>query len=224
MKAYIFIASLLLLILLITIGVDVLVALGVFYVPIPLLLAVSILLKSWLITGGVFLWIQLLQLYRKVEIDFLTKAKTREVLFRELRILIESQGGQRAKEAFALIVFDIDNFKCINDELGHKIGDEVLMTISQKVRDTVRQTDIFARTGGEEFAIILPRTALDEAARLAERLRVRVHAPLMRSCQISASFGVSVWNGMEAVDEFYDRVDALMYEAKRAGKNTVIAQ
>lgn len=204
--------------------VDILLGMGYVQFPIPVLLTVSLLLKSWVVIGVIYLLRHRDLLYRQIEVDSLTKAYTREVFFNALQRLLSDQGGNRSVEDVSLILFDLDDFKCVNDQLGHQAGDRVLVNASSKVIQTIRHDDIFSRLGGEEFGIVLPRTSLDEAVKLAERLRIAVYEPSIKICPISASFGVSVWSREESADQMYNRVDRLMYRAKASGKNTVVAE
>jgi len=204
---------------------DLLLGFGVLsIVTVPVLLASSILIKILLLIASV----QFLQghdkLVRRSEIDGLTQAGTRELFFNTLDNALHTQGGQRAFEHISIILFDLDDFKGINDNMGHHVGDKVLLQISNATKAIIRQDDTFARLGGEEFGIILPRTTLADANKLADRIREAIAATSPRAYAVSASFGVGTWSGTETVDHLYARVDALMYRAKANGKNTVVSE
>ena len=128
----------------------------------------------------------------------------------------------------SLILADLDDFKRVNDEFGHPIGDELLQAFAQALLAYVRDIDIPARLGGEEFAVLLPETPLGGAAAVAERLqRFLTASPLLvrlgRDIGATASFGVAELHEFEAADEFLRRADAALYRAKAEGKNQVVA-
>jgi diguanylate cyclase (GGDEF)-like protein len=123
----------------------------------------------------------------------------------------------------SIVFFDIDHFKNVNDTYGHLVGDEVLRHIARLVKSTLRQSDMVARWGGEEFILLLPDTPLDSAARVAENLRAIIeHETFDVVEHISCSFGVSVLRENETDDELLQRVDELLYQAKTRGRNRVV--
>ncbi|MCL2319660.1 MAG: GGDEF domain-containing protein [Treponema sp.] len=134
-------------------------------------------------------------------------------------------------DPFCLVLFDIDDFKAINDTYGHNTGDQVLMEISEVVSANIRDSDIFARWGGEEFVILFGNTAIEHATDFAERLRKAVEDnPNGKAGKVTISIGVvqyrrekNTMNGESAFD-VVDRADVKMYEAKKAGKNRVVAE
>lgn len=192
-------------------------------VTIPLLLGTSIFLKVLILIGVALLLYQHRILITRSERDTLTKAYTRDIFFEQLDRLITSQGGNRSLEDISIILFDLDSFKQINDSLGHQIGDRVLVHIGNITHAVIRHDDIFARLGGEEFGILLPRTSVAEAAKLADRLRRNIEENTTRNYRVTASFGVAQWNRDETSSQLYARADALMYKAKYAGKNRVLS-
>jgi diguanylate cyclase (GGDEF)-like protein len=128
----------------------------------------------------------------------------------------------------ALVVSDIDDFKTVNDRYGHQLGDEVLRAFAEIIRAAVRAVDLPARPGGEEFAVILPETDLEEACLVAERLRTGLRDRSVElpgtELRVTASFGVASYSeGMSATDLFAV-ADAALYEAKAQGKNRVVAR
>lgn len=128
----------------------------------------------------------------------------------------------RYNRPLSLIMFDIDDFKQINDSFGHKAGDRVLSGLSLFVKEIIRDTDIFARIGGEEFIIICPETDLDGAARLAEKIRSSVEAKVFPGIgKITISLGVDIYNKEQEIGKLLGNVDKAMYMAKNAGKNAV---
>lgn len=134
----------------------------------------------------------------------------------------EINRAQRYERPLALIMIDIDHFKQINDTLGHERGDEALKDISARVRQRLRQTDVFARWGGEEFLILAVETTLQQAVTLAETLLTALRdASLAGIGSVTASFGVACYRSGETPDQWLKRVDDLMYQAKSEGRNRV---
>jgi diguanylate cyclase (GGDEF)-like protein len=134
---------------------------------------------------------------------------------------IERFGG-----ALALVVADLDWFKDVNDRFGHPAGDSVLREFAALLQDTVRDVDLAARWGGEEFLLILPGTDADGGAHLAERIRAALAGRIVLSADgtpipITASFGVAATPPATTAAELFSAADAALYEAKRNGKNRV---
>jgi diguanylate cyclase (GGDEF)-like protein len=128
-------------------------------------------------------------------------------------------------DPFCLLLFDIDDFKEVNDRLGHSAGDKVLIEITQTVTANIRGDDVFARWGGEEFVILFGTTDLAQAAELAERLRKAVEDNRGGEAEkVTISIGVAQYRRDETILDFINRADEKMYEAKRAGKNQVVAE
>jgi diguanylate cyclase (GGDEF)-like protein len=138
----------------------------------------------------------------------------------------EFQRASRYQNPLAAIMVDLDNFKIINDTLGHSAGDEVLTTIATRLQNAVRELDILGRYGGEEFVILAPQTGLAEACTVAERLRAIVTqepvAGPSGDIDVTASFGVAAMTGGEgSLSALLDRADKALYQAKSEGKNCV---
>ena len=129
----------------------------------------------------------------------------------------------------ALLLFDIDEFKQINDNYGHVIGDVVLSELCGVVRETLRPTDILARFGGDEFAIILPHTDATGAVAVAERVLRRVRALAIpadedAAIRCSISIGIAEFHGEGATaNDLIRRADERLYQSKRQGKNRYTA-
>lgn len=129
----------------------------------------------------------------------------------------------RLNHELSIVFFDIDHFKKINDTFGHNIGDDVLRGLASLVSGTIRRSDIFARWGGEEFLILLESTVLENAARMAEKLRKTImeyEFPEVR--QVTCSFGVTSYSPGEKGETFISRADSALYKAKESGRNRVI--
>jgi diguanylate cyclase (GGDEF)-like protein/PAS domain S-box-containing protein len=125
----------------------------------------------------------------------------------------------------AFIMYDIDHFKRINDNFGHDQGDVVLKAISKQVQTQIRDTDSLFRWGGEEFILLLPHTTGNEAVVLAERIRLGIeHTPFSIVGQVTCSFGVTAYNGRESGSHLFNRLDELLYESKKGGRNRVTAE
>ncbi|MFK5975057.1 MAG: diguanylate cyclase [Sulfurovum sp.] len=144
------------------------------------------------------------------------RAKLNEFVNYEIEI------AQRYKNSLSMILFDIDDFKKVNDTYGHLQGDEVLKKISYNTQQKIRKTDFFARWGGEEFIIIAPLTAINSIINLAQNIRItieRINFGEMGT--ITSSFGVTSYQKGDSMESMIERVDEAMYKAKREGKNRV---
>ncbi|MDP2760544.1 MAG: GGDEF domain-containing protein [Sideroxyarcus sp.] len=125
----------------------------------------------------------------------------------------------------AVMVIDIDHFKRVNDSYGHLVGDAALKSLANIMQINLRPHDLLVRYGGEEFAILLPDTALDEAKSIAERLRVMVAANEIESdglmFKITISIGIASIAGKGSLEEFFGAADRALYRAKEIGRNCV---
>lgn len=127
------------------------------------------------------------------------------------------------KSHLSLVIFDIDDFKKINDSHGHLAGDKVLVDAVKIVTNNMRKSDVFARWGGEEFVILLPNTEIQDAMEMTERLRVLISEYVFDGVgHVSCSFGVVSLKEEDNVDTFLHRADQRLYLAKGAGKNMVL--
>jgi len=126
-------------------------------------------------------------------------------------------------QSLCLMMIDIDHFKTFNDQYGHIAGDRVLLAVSEALRGYLRPTDLIARFGGDEFAVLLPGIALDQAQQTAERLRQHVAglSPSSLSSAITISIGVSANRPDDDVATLVTRADSAMYDAKDLGRNCV---
>ncbi len=140
------------------------------------------------------------------------------------RGLDDSLGSQlalvtRYHSVFSLVLFDIDHFKQINDQEGHLNGDRVIQELAQLLDESIRETDIIARYGGDEFVIIMPQTDLDGASIFAERLR----AGVAERMTITVSGGVTAARESDDPESLIARADTALYNAKTAGRNRVFS-
>ena len=130
--------------------------------------------------------------------------------------------GKRYATPLALIMYDIDRFKNVNDTYGHLVGDKVLVETSQTVAGRMRESDSLARWGGEEFMILAPHTDLEHALLLAEQVRAVVDDTTFSTVgRVTCSFGVTALCENDTVDKLIYRADAALYQAKRSGRNRV---
>lgn len=185
---------------------------------------IALLVLVELIIGGLILFLFIRVVRLKIEpgslLDPLTGCYNRNVFFAELQS--EISRAERYKVPFSLIEFDIDHFKKVNDSYGHDTGDRVLRELTAYVRGLLRSSDILARTGGEEFTIIVPHTDAADARRLAEKLRKEIEEYNFDLPEpVTCSFGVSTYSEGESWQDLFSRADELLYNAKENGRNRV---
>jgi diguanylate cyclase (GGDEF)-like protein len=131
--------------------------------------------------------------------------------------------AHRYNRRLALVVLDLDDFKAINDRIGHLTGDGVIAESAERVRDVVRSADIACRIGGDEFAVILPESTLADADQLYRRLQAAVSArPIGQAGRLSFSAGVAELKPEEDPTTFFERADEALYRAKKLGKAQVV--
>lgn len=135
----------------------------------------------------------------------------------------ECEREQRAGEGFSIIAADLDHFKRINDDYGHEGGDRVLTHFAQLLKANLRAIDLAARSGGEEFIVVMPMTGLDEAILTAERIRSSVSDMRVPGIEraIGASFGVAQSAATTDIAALVKQADDALYAAKQAGRNRV---
>lgn len=158
--------------------------------------------------------------------DELTRLGNRRAL--DLRLPPMLINAQLALEPVSVLVIDLDHFKRINDVFGHTVGDRVLVQVARLLREHLRDDDLVARTGGEEFVVVLPNTDRDQAFALCDRIRRRVHDCHWRAfapdaaveLQVTLSAGVACTPAYDG-GTLFERADLAMYKAKRAGRNRV---
>jgi diguanylate cyclase len=133
----------------------------------------------------------------------------------------ETTRAERYERDLSIILFDLDNFKAVNDTYGHAMGDDILKTVADIARTTLRNGDEVGRWGGEEFMVICPETDVGQACMVAERLREAMEKHPWPAVAVTASFGIARKQEGELLGSLYKRADTALYQAKRAGKNCV---
>ena len=163
-----------------------------------------------------------MELRRVASVDELTRLSNRRVFNDSLSHII-AEGGE---EPGALIIFDIDHFKKINDAFGHSAGDFVLQAVASIMKRTQPTDSVSCRIGGEEFAVVLSSDAGIDALDLAEKLRASIESANLVEIdgrQITASFGVARLRPHQSRQDLIDAADAALYQAKKAGRNTIVS-
>ena len=127
--------------------------------------------------------------------------------------------AQRYGRSLGLVIIDLDDFKAVNDRIGHLAGDGVLAEAAERVRDVVRSADVACRVGGDEFAVILPESGVQDAEQLYQRLQNAISSrPVGRAGRLQLSAGGTELRGDDDAVTFFQRADEALYRAKRAGK------
>ena len=170
-----------------------------------------------------------LQAEQLADTDALTGLNNRRAFFKSGQQLLSE--AHRFAQPASLIMFDLDHFKHINDQFGHATGDQVLRNIARICTETIRESDIAARIGGEEFAILLPQTNRIQALVLAERLRLAIEHNQTPPTACTASLGISCTDEQNhnnekgalahELDELLRMADQRLFEAKRNGRNCI---
>ncbi|AHK21732.1 sensor domain-containing diguanylate cyclase [Yersinia similis] len=154
------------------------------------------------------------------ETDVLTSAANRYLLEKVLKH--EYLRAKRFCQPLSLLSLDLDDFKSINDQYGHSVGDLTLTHIVDVIRNNIREIDVLGRWGGDEFMIVLPNTQLKDAKNLAEKIRERVALKLVEGyIRVTMSLGVVELQHNEAQEQLLIRADKMLYIAKAAGKNMI---
>ncbi len=164
------------------------------------------------------------RLQNLINYDGLTGALNRRSLNDRLELLqsLYFRHKSRGSNISSVIIFDIDNFKSINDTRGHLEGDKILIKLTKHIKTMIRKTDEFYRYGGEEFVVIVNGSNLFKAGELAEKIRAEIQEiELTKDLKVTASFGVAEVQSLEESNNWLARADKALYRAKRAGKNRV---
>jgi diguanylate cyclase (GGDEF)-like protein len=175
-----------------------------------------------LFAGGVYLLHLWKQSNTLARIDSLTGLANRGS-FKEA-LDVEIKRSNRYARPFSISFIDLDDLKSVNDQLGHKVGDKMIVQLAEAIRDTLRNADVAARLGGDEFALLLPETGEAGAEIVLERIQNRLkdfpkpHPEMF----LTISAGISTFmNGVGSVDAAIQSADQLMYQAKRSGKDCI---
>jgi diguanylate cyclase (GGDEF)-like protein len=156
----------------------------------------------------------------QADVDELTGLHTRRYFYETLAR--EIARAQRYNRRLALVVFDLDDFKAINDRSGHLAGDAVLSAVAERVRDVVRHSDIGCRVGGDEFAVVLPESTLADARQLYDRILAAVSSrPIGYANGLRLSAGIAELRPEDDSVTFFQRADEALLRAKEAGKGRV---
>jgi len=162
-------------------------------------------------------------LLEEASTDSMTGLYNRRFVIKQGKKLLSS--ALRHEHTMALIMCDIDKFKSVNDTFGHSVGDQAIVEFANILEQTVREEDIVARIGGEEFVILFPETELNEALDFAEKIRANTQAISINTQQgelkFTASFGVSNFDDMDIKSNF-KKADKALYRAKESGRNKVV--
>ncbi|WP_163338846.1 transporter substrate-binding domain-containing protein [Desulfopila sp. IMCC35008] len=162
------------------------------------------------------------KLHHYSTVDHLTQVLNRRAI--EKRLQSEIERTQITGAPLALVLFDIDHFKSINDTYGHPTGDKVLKKISTHVEGSIRHSDHLGRWGGEEFLIVLPNTALEGGEKMLENLRKSIETyDFGLERKVTVSFGLGQYGIGESMTAFISRVDNSLYKAKEKGRNMIIS-
>jgi len=158
---------------------------------------------------------------RLASADPLTGAKNRRAFYEIVNV--EIRRARRYAHTLTIAYLDLDDFKTLNDSLGHGVGDEALLTFVAAVQSTIRDVDTLGRIGGDEFSILFPETSAEEAEAVLERLSVCARGEFRRRAwSITVSCGAVAFVDIpDSAEELIDYADRCMYEVKRSGKNAV---
>lgn len=196
-----------------------------------LLFLVFVILGYVLVFAGISSASQIMSLqYTMERLEWTSKTDSLTGLYNRRYIMerIENEliSYKRNKKKFSLIISDIDFFKNINDTFGHDGGDRVLKVVSKSLQDAVREQDFISRWGGEEFLILLPETELEGGHILANKLKKMIDELMIDyngvELSITMTFGVTVNEEDEIIEDTIKKADAALYEGKSRGRNCVI--
>lgn len=166
------------------------------------------------------------RLSRLAHTDPLTGLSNRRDIYE--KIDYEIRRFERNKQSFSIVIGDIDDFKEINDNLGHDAGDFVLFSLASHIRSMLRKQDVVGRWGGEEFILMLPHTNLEGAEVIAEKVRHSIEEKVItykgNEISITITFGISAFDEMQLMDDCIKKADTALYKGKHKGKNCIEIQ
>lgn len=168
-------------------------------------------------THQLFTLTKITKLSNELQIDGLTGVYKKSYFNTQLERML------RDNEAFVLVVIDIDNFKVVNDTYGHQTGDSVLIEFSKLIQENIREYDLLARWGGEEFLLLFRHSNIENARKKVERIRQLIDENNFTEVgNVTASFGISLREENDDVQTLVKRADIALYDAKHSGKNRVV--
>lgn len=205
------------LLLLVTLGID---AQAVIDYPVPTIWALALIVS--IMALSLALLRSDLEHRSEAAIDQLTGMLNRGAL--DARVVELEAQARHTQQPVALLIGDLDEFKAINDEHGHAVGDAVLAEVAERFRGELRAYDLAYRLGGEEFLVLLPGAGEGPAAELADALRRRVALDPIGEVRVTVSFGVSAWDGRGELcfRELFEAADRALYAAKHDGRDRVV--
>ena len=163
------------------------------------------------------------ELQKQAITDSLTGMVNHDFIFKKLGEMLDQHRAH--KQPLCVIMADIDFFKKVNDSHGHQAGDFVLVDVAKRIKSSLRDMDMVGRYGGEEFLLVLQKTPLDTAIRIAERIRLKIadHPVNLKDLilHVTMSMGVAFANPDDDVESLVKRADNVLYEAKHSGRNRV---
>lgn len=166
------------------------------------------------------LYMEKIDMKKQIYIDELTKVYNRKAYNEKIQACVNRY--VRYNSSFCVALYDIDDFKSVNDTYGHVNGDRVLKIMCDVIKKNIRKTDTIFRVGGEEFVIIFTQTKLENAYKISQKLRLLVaSSEIIKDRKITISMGLSEFRKDDDVDTIYQRVDKLLYQAKNDGKNRI---
>lgn len=171
----------------------------------------------------IIFWISKILIKDKLEYfanyDSVTNTLNRSTFYSYLSNLIKV--SKRYKKLFCLIMFDIDYFKRINDSYGHQVGDEILKSITAIIKKEIRETDLLARFGGDEFLILAPEINIKKGIIIAEKIRKSIEInTLFNDIKTTISLGITEFKSEDTIDSIVNRTDQALYKSKSKGRNS----
>lgn len=196
-----------------------------------ILFLLSIIVGYVLVFVGIFSASQIASMQCNMErLELISKTDSLTGLYNRRYVMEKLENEfinyKKTKKKFSLIIADIDYFKKINDSFGHDCGDQVLKAVAQNLQDAVRERGFVSRWGGEEFLILLPETEIEDARILADKIRKIIEEEIIEyngiQVSITLTFGVTVNEDYEMIDDTIKKADNALYEGKGQGRNCVV--
>lgn len=196
---------------------------SIYYSVLNLSLSIAALMCAMVLVGAC-VYDQIKSVKERAEMDLLTGLRTRRAF--EQEVIAQVEKAKLDGIPVSLVVADIDHFKAVNDVWGHQVGDKAIAAFGQVITDTIRDTDIAGRIGGEEFCVLAWNCEGGAAIAMAERIRKRFAETQVEGMpedhRLTASFGVAGRNEGEGYGKVFARADAALYTAKEEGRNRTV--